>query len=439
MDGGQHPRGKTQRPGIIGKINEMREKQRARRDENLKLWGDIGYHRYIGGQNYNMVLSLFLVPLSLLLFGAVTELFFPDPAVRGYQDLTKSLLGFFFGVMDIGLAGEQGYLSGNMERFIAEHAQIHPQKALKQIQFFISWQMLTGLVQVTAVGIYCFTVMIHTSLAHMVLFIIAYSFIQFPGILQVFESLFQVYQRYDMHGVVTNLRDALFQPFTQIGCILLGRYLGGLNPAIGEMVGITIGFLVSIYVADIVGVFFGGSLFSKMVLKKYNYGFTIKDFFRIEYKWADVKEILYFIGPIQFIGIALGFFGLITTLWVTQWVDAYASWKGLLSFAGTVAGLAMPGGTNKSFATVSEAYNNGKINLTHDYIEKIFKYHAIRSTTNLLPVMVLLPIVLDRAVALLDLANLGQYMAGVVAIPLLVAIGATGFMKIRHDRCIEFL
>nr|MDO8115710.1 hypothetical protein [Candidatus Sigynarchaeota archaeon] len=105
MDGEPPAPVEKKQPLVVRKINEMRQKQRARRDENLKLWGDIGYHRYIGGQNYNMVLSLFLVPLSLLLFGAVTELFFPDPAVRGYQDLTKSLLGFFFGVMDIGLAG----------------------------------------------------------------------------------------------------------------------------------------------------------------------------------------------------------------------------------------------------------------------------------------------------------------------------------------------
>lgn len=411
---------------LVRKINEFRRKKKKIQAEKLELWGDIGYHRYIGGQNYNLILNLLFVPLALLLFSFVTELFFPDPSVRGYQDLTKSLLGFFFGVMDIGLAGGQGYMSGNMERFISEHAQINPQKAIKQIQFFVTWQMFTGLIQVTAVGIYCFTMMINTSLAHMVLFIIAYSFIQYPGILQIFESLFQAFQRYDFQGVVTNMRDALFQPVTQIGCIMLGRWWGLRNPAIGEIVGITIGFLVSIYMADIIGVFFGGRLFKKKVIEEFDYNFTLRDFFRRDYKWEDIKEILLFIGPIQIVGTALGFLGLITTIWITRWVDAYASWQGLLAFAGTVAGLAMPGGSNKSYSTVSEAYNNGKIHLTHNYIEKILKYHTMRSTTNVLPVMILLPLVLEKVVELLGLGTLDEYLPGLVIIPILIIISATG-------------
>ncbi|MHA1682014.1 MAG: hypothetical protein ACTSUE_13835 [Promethearchaeota archaeon] len=411
---------------ILKKVETFKQKKQKLREQKLKLWGDIGYHRYIGGENYNMVLNLIFVPLSLLLFAAVTEIFFPDPSVQGYQDLTKSLLGFFFGVMDIGLGGGQGYMSGNMERFISEHAQMNPRKALKQIQFFVSWQMFTGLVQVTAVGIYCFTVMINTSLVHMILFIIAYSFIQYPGILQLFESLFQAFQRFDFHGVITNVRDALFAPFAQICCVLLGKWWGMNNPVVGETMGITIGFLVSIYVADIFGAFFGGVLFKKKVIDEFHYNFKVRDFFRIDYKWKDVKEILYFIGPIQFIGTALGFLGLITTIWITQWVDSYASWKGLLAFAGTIAGLAMPGGSNKSYSTVSEAYNNGKINLTHDYIEKILKYHSMRSTTNILPVMILLPLLLEKAVELLGLGNLDEYMAGLIVIPILVIISASG-------------
>ncbi|MHA1372304.1 MAG: hypothetical protein ACTSRA_21605, partial [Promethearchaeota archaeon] len=410
---------------LIEKIKEYNQNQKKRRQERLKLWGDIGYHRYLGGENYNKVLFLFIAPASLLLFSVIAELFFPDPSVKGYQDLTQSLLGFFFGVMDIGLAGGQGYMSGNMTRFISENAEIRPMKALKQIQFFVVWQMFTGLIQVTAVGIYCFTALVHTTLAHMALFILAYSFIQYPGILQMFESLFQCFQRYDMHGVVTNIRDAVFSPIAQVSCVLVGKFWGMMDPRIGEVVGITIGFLVSIYVADIFGIIFGGKLFTKSVIKQYNYNFRIRDFFKMQFKWVDIKEILYFIGPIQFIKIALGILGLITTIWITQWVNSYASWKGLLAFAGMVAGIAMPGGTNKSLATVSEAYNNGKIYLTHDYIEKIFKYHGIRSTTNFLPVMILLPLVLDRAIDLLDLGNLAQYTAGIVAVPLYIFMLST--------------
>ncbi|MFX0101297.1 MAG: hypothetical protein ACFFCS_17115 [Candidatus Hodarchaeota archaeon] len=417
---------------IIKKIDEVKAKQKRKRDERLKLWGDIGYHRYLGGDFYNQVLMLFVVPVSLLVFSLLTELLFPDPSVKGYEDLTKSLLGFFFGVMDIGLAGSQGYMSSNMVRFVAEHAEMNPRKALKQIQFFITWQMFTGLIQVTAIGIYCFTFLIHTTFAHMILFIIAYSFVQYPGILQIFESLFQAFQRYDMEGLLSNVRDSIFSPIAQITCVLLGKYIGSINPIIGETMGITIGFLVSIYVADIIEVFYGARLFNKTVLKNYDY--KVRDFFRVEYSWKDVKEIISFIGPIQFLGIGLGFLGLITTIWITQWVDAYASWKGLLGFASTVAGIAMPGGSNKAWATVSEAWNNGKKYLTYDYIEKIFKYHAIRCTVNLLPVMVLLPMVLSSAIDLLDLAGLSQYTAGIVAVPIYILTSSTGNIFSVGDR-----
>ncbi|MEX2681745.1 MAG: hypothetical protein Q6373_009095 [Candidatus Sigynarchaeota archaeon] len=411
--------------GLLARFNEFKRKQKEEEKRKIEMWGSIGYHRVLGGQFYDRILSLIVLPVSLLLFSVVTELFLPGPEVTGYQDLTKSLLGFFFGVMDIGLAGSQGYFSDKMQRFVAEHAEIHPEKAIHQIQFFCAWQMFTGLIQVTVVGLYCFFVLANTTLAHMAYFIIFYSFVQFPGMLQIFESLFQCYQRYDMHSLVTSVRDAVFAPIATIICVFLGKYIGGTNPAIGEVMGITIGFLTSIYVADIYGMIFGARLFSKRVLDKFKIKHKFRDFFRIEFNWKEVKEILAFIGPLQIIDTLLGFMGMVTTIWITQWVTSYASWKGLISFSGTVANLAAPGGSNKATATVSEAYNNGKIELTHNYMNKILKYDIMNVTVNLIPVIILLPTVLNQAIKMFPGANIQNYLPALVILPISIIINIT--------------
>nr|MDO8110943.1 hypothetical protein [Candidatus Sigynarchaeota archaeon] len=409
--------------GLVAKIKEIKQKQKEEQKRKLALWGDIGYHRYLGGEFYSKVLVILVLPVSLLLFAVVTEIFLPGPEINGYQDITKSLLGFFFGVMDIGLAGSQGYFSDKMERFVAEHAEINPRKAIHQIQFFCAWQMFTGLVQVTVVGLYCFFFLADSSLAHLSYFIIFYSFVQYPGMLQIFESLFQCFQRYDIRGIVTSVRDAVFAPVATIICVFIGKWVGGSNPAIGEVMGITCGFLTSIYVADIYGMIFGARLFSTKVLKQYNYRF--RDFFKMEFTWPEVKEILAFIGPLQIVDMCLGFMGMITTIWITQWLTSYASWKGLISFAGTIAGLAAPGGSNKATSTVSEAYNNGKIQLTHNYINKILKYDLMTVSVNLIPVIFLLPTVLDQAIKMFPTANIQNYLPALVVLPLTIVVNIT--------------
>jgi len=325
--------------------------------------------------------------------------------------------------MDIGLAGGQGYFSDKMQRFVAEHAEINPIKAIHQIQFFCVWQMFTGLIQVTVVGLYCFTFLANTPLAHLAYFIIFYSFIQYPGMLQIFESLFQCFQRYDMQGLVSNVRDAIFAPIATIICVFIGKWIGASNPAIGEVMGITCGFLTSIYVADIYGMIFGARLFSTKVLVQYHFQF--RDFFRLQFSWQEVKEILAFIGPLQLVDTALGFMGMITTIWITQWLTSYASWKGLISFAGTIAGLAAPGGSNKATATVSEAYNNGKIQLTQSFMNKILKYDLMNVTVNLIPVVILLPTVLDQAIKMFPGANIQNYLPALIVLPIQIIINIT--------------
>ncbi|NMC07660.1 MAG: hypothetical protein GYA24_20775, partial [Candidatus Lokiarchaeota archaeon] len=73
---------------LLAKINETKRKQKEEQRRKLELWGDIGYHRYLGGDFYNRVLALAVLPVSLLLFSVVTEIFLPGPEVNGYQDIT---------------------------------------------------------------------------------------------------------------------------------------------------------------------------------------------------------------------------------------------------------------------------------------------------------------------------------------------------------------
>ncbi len=382
---------------------------------------DFGFHRVIGGHYYGFVLDIFAIILGLVAISVIIPMFFPYPEIMGYTKVVQALFGFMFGIFDVGMAGTQGNMSSGMIRFISQYAHIDTRRAFKYVQFFVFWQAFTGIAQVSIVSIYVLTVLIHTDLAHLVWFMLGYGLIQFPGFLQVFESSLDGFQDFGKKSLVAWMRDLVFQNGTQVVLILLGRAWGAANPAIGELMGITIFYVISLYSADFLGVLFGGVLFFRLKLIK-DAGLRFRDLFGFNYKQDKqiIIQCFSFIGRMWVFGQVLGFIGLFIQVWTISLLGAYGAWYGILSAMGGLSALSARAApmVSKTMSPVSEAYNNKKKQLARWHLHNMWKWVGSQTFMVTIPLVLLLPGALNNLVAIVP--GLENYASAVVVMPLLL-------------------
>src|SRR6056297_2510036 len=112
-------------------------------NEKDAVWHEIGFVRPLGGMLYNIMLvlggSIFGIGFSIWL---LPNVIYPFPSAMGWESMTKSLFAFYFAVADVGLGTA-------IQRFIGEQNIKNPKKSIQYLQFFIYFQMFTGLIQIT--------------------------------------------------------------------------------------------------------------------------------------------------------------------------------------------------------------------------------------------------------------------------------------------------
>lgn len=313
------------------------------------LWNTIHVHRSYASFWYNYVFLLIAAVPALLLYSyLLPNVILPFPDAFGFESLVVNFFGLFFSVMDMATGPA-------CERFIAQHAEINPRKALKYLQFFIWFQMTTGLVQVSGVAIFCFTSVIHSNLGYAMWFFLTYSLTQYPGMLASFNATLRGYQRYDRSNIVDLIQGALFENVTQIVFILLGRWVGSMNPALGELYGATIGFIIGRYLDDFVAMMVSGWFLGK-ILKPY--GIRLRETVIPGFDRAIVKETLLYGAKLLGSTVISALTEWITLVMMISWLPNYIFIIGLVQLAKSIAGLV---GTRFNFSSlISESYNNGK-------------------------------------------------------------------------------
>jgi hypothetical protein len=124
----------------------VEEPKKKKKVDTEALWNEVGFHRIIGGTFYSYILLIVGAIAGLGTVAIIAE-FLPFPEINGYKALSTSLLGFWFGLFDLNLGGGGGFSDG-MSRFIGQYADTNPRRAMKYIQFYIWFQMFTGIIQV---------------------------------------------------------------------------------------------------------------------------------------------------------------------------------------------------------------------------------------------------------------------------------------------------
>lgn len=349
-------------------------------EENL--WKEIGIHRTIGGQFFrNFVFMLLAAIISTAMMTFVLQILIPYPTSKGYYDIGGQLFSFVFLVFDVGTAY-------GIEIFISREWVRDKKRALLYIQYYLWYQMFTGLIQVTFISWWILTVVPSGNLAHLTWILLFINIKQYPGMLGTFKAVLQGVQRYDKSIILDFIGNQGFQLATQIIFFIGGRYWGMANPIYGEMLGLSIGMVLGLYVDDFAFMALGYRFFAKVLKQE---GFDPKIAWRHDFDWPLVKEcLIYGIGVswAPMIGVGIGLIKLTISL---NAIPGYANWI-VLSELGLGIGGSINMGDINTTSQMGESLQNKKYKLASFYLSEALRYWAFIACAMAGIIMCLIPI-----------------------------------------------
>lgn len=331
------------------------------------LWNSAGMHRPISSFWYNYIFILIAAIPGLLVVGwLIPSVLLPYPSALGIANVVTGYFQLLFTMFDLGTGIA-------LQKFVSEHAAKEPKKALKYLSFFSWFQLITGLIQTSIIAIYVLSAVRVGDEAFLAWPFLIYSLTQYPGMLGVYKNALGAFQRHDKQIIVELFQNMLFQSITQIGFILIGRYLGNLNPIVGDVMGGAIGYIIGGYIDDFLGMVLGAKFFHDVLDPL---GYSVIDSIRPSFNKQISKEIIIYgakVVPAYGINALVNFLVLLMTI---NWMPNYTT---IVAIVGLASGVAMVTSTAFTITpAISEAYNNGYFALTQYYIKsQWFHWSAI--------------------------------------------------------------
>ncbi len=331
-------------------------------------WSTVGFHRPLGGLLYNILFVIIAAGFGIVFaVWFIPNIIFPFPSAMGYQDTVTNLFGLVFTLLDLGVGA-------SLSRYVAAESIKNPRHALQYIQFFIWYQMFTGLGQTTAISVWAIYLNM-TGASHLIYlawFVTIYSTVQYPGCLWVFNGALEAFQQYHKAKLVSFIQIQVFENILRITFILLGRWIGNMLPAIGEIMGATAGSIIGIYLREFCSAILSGHWLAE-VLRKVDPSLRVRDLFRVEFSRQIVKESLSYgmraMAPALISPIA----NFAAILIITLELDNYASIMGMVNLGMMLSQMV----TTFSITigpSISESWLNGKKRLTAYYLASSYKW-----------------------------------------------------------------
>lgn len=353
-------------------------------DNEEELWDSVGLHKPLGGSFFrNFTYMLLGAIISVIMFTFVLDQLMPWPIAQGYYDISHSIFALVWLIFDVGTAY-------GIERFIGEWYIKDKRKMMEYVSFYIWYQAITGLIQITAVSWWILTEAARGyQIAHLTWLLLIINAKQWPGMLGTFNELLKSMQHYNNSIVVDFVSSQGFEMITRIVFIIGGRYWGAMHPQIGELMGLSIGMVLGFYIDDFFSMGLAIHYFNKSMRK---FGISAANAWIPYFTWPVVKECLYFgIGSTwaPIIGVSIGLIKLNMSLYM---IPGYANWIALAKLGAGIAGSINMGGDVDLRAVTAESINNNKFHLTSYYLSQAWKYWAFIMFAMGGIVIVLLPI-----------------------------------------------
>jgi hypothetical protein len=333
--------------------------------EAPQAFSKIGYARSLGGFFYQFFYAIIGAIILGLTYSTILGLLYPYPESKSYEGMAGVLFMFLQNLFNI----PTGYA---IERFIGEYRIKDPRKMIQYVRFYIWYQMFTGIVLVTTFSFFILHILQSDNplIWAKWLMLITISR-EYPAMAGIFLANLKGLQKFDYESKLNFLNDTFIRPGFEVGFVLWGKYILGANPVYGELIGIAIGFAIGTYVDDFFSMGFAMLYFRKAIAPM---GFTLTDCFIPHVERDVMVNSIKFGFVVAVPGLIGSFFGTITTLWWYTMVPGYLTLVALSRLADELANIVKRGGGINVKATISEAYNNKKIELTSYYVSMSWKF-----------------------------------------------------------------
>ncbi|MHA1730703.1 MAG: hypothetical protein ACTSU5_02115 [Promethearchaeota archaeon] len=371
-------------------------------------WEEIGFHRPLGGMFFNLVIMVFSAVLGILTIAFLTSLLYPYPEIQGYGKVAG---GFFFSlvyqIFDFGTAY-------GIQRFIAEYRVKDPEKMLEYVQFFVWYQMFTGIVQVLVISVVVLRVVVHTQFAYLAWVFLVICQKQWPGMLGTFKAVLDGMQLYNKTNVLAFVGSDVFQNISNVAFILLGRYIGQRNPAVGDLMGAVLGAAVGAYVDDFFAMALSMWYMSKVTRP---FGFSARDCWRFGFSWGVAKRCMWFGFQVSIVPVINSATSTYMLFLYLGGLPQYTTFVAIRDVAAGVAGvvnMSTPGST----PLIAESYMNDKKELASFYITSSIRWNGFLMWMLVAVVVAFIPMIFEVLLELPELANYARAQA--FLIPLLI-------------------
>jgi hypothetical protein len=351
----------------IPRLTDIRGYTEDERFNSVKFnrWEDIGFQRPLGNFLYGYMITVATAIIGIVLVSFVYQFLWPYPQIQGYNGIAGGVFAIVYQLFDVGTAF-------GIVRFIAEWRVKNPKRMLEYVRFYIWYQMFTGIIQILIISVVILNVVRFNQFAYLSWIFLIILQKQWPAMLGMFKSVLEGLQLYNKTQVLGLVSGQVFQNLTNIIFIIMGRYLGSTNPAVGELMGMVFGAAIGAYVDDFFAMWLSVHYFNKAMKP---FGVTARDCMRADFSKDIVKECLWF-------GLQVSIVPLINTatsttmlLMYLEKMPQYSTWIVLAGLAGGVSGIVDAGSFNLT-AAIAESFMNGKKELAKFYIETTLKWNG---------------------------------------------------------------
>lgn len=244
-------------------------------------WARVGFERALGG--YFVLtgsLLVFLVPYILVVQFLLPTYVQQFPEVDGMWTSTYEFLYPVWTLFDMGT-------SVAFVKYFAELRTKDPKEALATVQFYSWWQMLTGALQVTIVGLLGVFYVPRTEYALFSHLVALYALSQWPGVFFMLTFFFQAAQRFDYYTALDLLQGKFLFIIGPVPFILLGRAWGRGDLVYGEALGAVFGTAVGYYLVGVVVLALSYALFRRLRV-------GLRPLLLVSFGWGTARRMLSF-------------------------------------------------------------------------------------------------------------------------------------------------
>lgn len=350
---------------------EAQGAQGAHSPENdAAAWSRVGFVRPLSGLLTLLCAMLVFIGPYFALQSLLATHVQPFPEADGLWKTTFDMLWIAWMTFDLGT--QTAFV-----KYFAEHRATRPEDALRDVQFYLWFQIFSRLTEAALLCGLAMGVLPYTSYAHFAPFWMLYSACFIPAVSGIGKLLCQAMQRFDYYNLLDMAEYRALVFLVPVPLVLLGRAWGAAHPIYGEAFGAALGLGLGQLCTNLV--MLGLGLFALRRL-----GVPLWPLFLAQFDRTTARRQLVFGAKLTVGQEPFRLASLLENVIILRWLQDHLTWLGirdllkgrmiwLYFFAWSFYQSAMP--------AISEALSLGRRRLCQYYVVRYFQFGYLFSAT----------------------------------------------------------